>query len=84
MDREVSEPCFFLVNSTINNTIVINSIRNTVNFAGSFLYGAVENCCSGLRCKEFHEVFNVSNTETDPSAIATDPESVCFCEYGKL
>ena len=29
---------------------------------------------------EFHEVFNISNSEFDPSVIASDPFEVCFCD----
>ena len=32
----------------------------------------------------FYNIFNTSNTETDPSAIASDPQKVCFCDDNKL
>ena len=51
---------------------------------GSSIYGDVSPCCAHDLCKNFYKTFNISNTETDPSAIASAPQDVCFCDDNKL
>ena len=84
-DYKSHDPCFFHVNtsSSENNTVLVNFVNNTADFAGSSLYGDITNCCSTFPCKEFMNFFNTSNTETNPSAVASDPEKICFCKEGK-
>ena len=31
----------------------------------------------------FSHIFKISNTESDPSAIAADPDNLCLCKDGK-
>lgn len=40
-------------------------------------------CCITPQCMEFYGIFQVKNTEQDPSAISSDPYDVCLCEEGK-
>ena len=77
--------CFFYIYSgTSTETIEINFVNNTANFAGSSLYGGgIHICILHVPYAYFHQVFNVSNTELDPSAIAADSQDLCFCEDGK-
>ena len=70
------DPCFFYASSP--STIQIEFLNNTADYAGSSLYGPVSSCCTRSPCMEFHEVFNISNSEFDPSVIASDPFEVCF------
>ena len=72
------DPCFFYASSP--STIQIEFLNNTADYAGSSLYGPVSSCCTCFPCMEFHEVFNISNSEFDPSVIASDPFEVCFCD----
>ena len=50
-------------------------INNTAPVAGSSLYVGRNKC--------FPTVFNLSNTEADPSAFASDPVNICLCNKGK-
>ena len=80
--------CFFQVlkegpsNDPIS-TIHVDFMNNTADYAGSSIYGVQPDCnpldtmISGS--DQFKEIFNTVNTEADPSAISSDPESVCFC-----
>ena len=43
------------------------------------MYGDLQECSQ----KDFYAVFNITNTEADPSAIASDPYKVCMCENDK-
>lgn len=69
--RKPEDPCFFHVDSqALSNTVKVSFVNNTADFAGSSLYGGIFSCCTGSACKpSFYDVFNTSNTETDPSAM---------------
>ena len=85
-DRKPDETCFYHVvdSSRSNNTVEINFVRNTATFGGFSIYGDVSPCCGDHLCKNLYNTFNISNTETDPSAIASAPQRVCFCDENKL
>ena len=73
------DQCFFkevFPNST--DTIRVTFISNTAGFAGASIYGGIS-----WLCDHFQVIFNVSNTEDDPSAIASEPSGVCLCEESK-
>ena len=83
-DTVAGGPCVFVIDPpTMNSTIEVNFIHNTAGYAGSSLYGHMESCCEDISCKHFYTIFNTSNTEQDPSAFASDPNHICFCEDGK-
>ena len=72
------DKCFFkevFPNST--DTIRVTFINNTAGFAGTSIYGEIRDC------GHFYDIFNVSNTENDPSAIASEPNGVCLCKESK-
>jgi predicted outer membrane repeat protein len=71
-DRRANDPCFVQVKQ--HKTVTIEFINNTADFAGSSLYSGM------LACNYF---FGLSNSEADPSALASDPFTLCFCEEGK-
>ena len=73
--------CFFQLSGSLvtENHPQVDFIGNTASFAGSSLYGNIRNCSQD----DFYAVFNIANTEADPSAIASDPYQVCLCENGK-
>ena len=79
--------CFFYLDVSHSfGTTTVNFVDNTADYAGSSLYGTGINlCCMSLEvtCTNFSQVFNVSNTEADPSAIASEPNNVCLCGHGK-
>ncbi len=79
-DSKPGEQCFYRDTDSIisEDTVTVNFFRNTANFAGSSIYGYA------ALCKDFYNIFNTSNTETDPSAIASDPYKVCLCDADKL
>ena len=85
-DRNPGETCFYHVvdSSRSNNTVQIIFVNNTAQFGGSSIYGDVSPCCGDDLCKNFYNTFNISNTETDPSAIASAPQGFCFCVDNKL
>ena len=73
------DQCFFkevFPNST--DTIKVTFINNTAGFAGTSIYGEIS-----WHCNHFFDIFNISNTENDPSAIASEPWGVCLCEESK-
>ena len=76
--------CFFNASSGIDHPQV-DFIGNTATFAGTSLYGdIIQECCAQTdNCTVFNTIFNITNTEADPTAIASDPYQVCFCEEGK-
>ena len=79
--RSWHDQCFFhVVSPELKDTVDIIFINNTAEHAGSSLYG-FDGSCQFLDM--FHDIFNITNTETDPSAIASDPGDVCFCREGK-
>ena len=43
------------------------------------MYGGLQGCSE----EDFDAVFGITNTEADPSAIASDPYKVCLCEKDK-
>lgn len=71
--------CFFQAEPPTDATKVI-FVNNTADFAGSSLYAAIEPCCSTKECRTFYNIFNTSNSEEDPSAIAYDP-SLVLCAF---
>ena len=80
-DGKSGDPCFYhVMDSAMYNTATVDFVGNTTGFGGSSLYG---NNAYTL-CKNFYNIFNTSNTETDPSTLASDPHSVCFCDEEKL
>ena len=70
--------CFFNASSGIDHRRV-EFIGNTASTGGSSLYGDLQGCSE----EDFHTIFNITNTEDDPSAIASDPFRVCSCENNK-
>ena len=71
--------CFYTLMSPDTGTRFY-LINNKADFSGSTLYGGrIGGCCAFPPCK----IFNTSNTESDRSAIASDPEEVCFCDKDK-
>ena len=76
-DSKPGDPCFYHVMDS-PKTVTVDFVRNTADLAGSSIYGEV------LKCKNFPSVFNTSNTEKNPSAIASDPERLCLCDGDKL
>lgn len=78
---QMQTPCFFSAVSTeLRDTISVSFMNNTAGAGGTSLYGDFGNCCNPGECNEFYDIFNVSNTETDPSAIASEPSGLCICE----
>ena len=79
-DSKPSDPCFF--NRTLlTDNIETDFIGNSAVLAGSSMYGDFSSCCeSDTSCDLFFDVFQIQNTEEDPSAIASSPDSVCLCE----
>ena len=74
--------CFFNASSGFDHPQV-DFIGNTATFAGTSLYGDIQECCAQTGdCEAFHAIFNITNTEADPTAIASDPYQVCLCEEG--
>ena len=72
-----NEQLCFLHKESASQLIFAN---NTANISGSSLY--VNGLSNGLSfCLE--SIFNISNTESDPSAAASDPYRLCLCEDGK-
>ena len=82
-DGFLGYPCFYhLMDSSMYN-ITVDFVGNTAGFGGSSLYG--NNVLQdGSLCKNFYNIFNTSNSETDPSALASDALRVCFCDEEKL
>ena len=70
--------CFFNASSGTDHRRV-NFIGNTASSGGSSLYADLQGCSK----EDFDAVFNITNTEADPSAIASDPFEVCLCEKNK-
>ena len=70
--------CFFNASSGIDHRRV-DFIGNTASYSGSSLYGGLQGCSE----EDFHTIFNITNTEDDPSAIASDPYEVCSCQNNK-
>ena len=67
------------------STVHVGFFNNSADYAGSSLYGAHQSRCYPLRGmqsgeEQFDRIFNITNTEDDPSAVTSDPESVCFCQ----
>ena len=83
--------CFFQVeigpSSDPVGNIKVDFVNNTANYAGSSVYGPILNCKT-MQGKNsgwdvFWKIFNVTNTESDPSAITTNPFAVCLCDSGR-
>ena len=72
-----TDQCFFKeVFPNSKDTIRVTFINNTAGYAGTSIYGEISVCYYN-----FYE--NVSNTENDPSAIASEPSGVCLCKESK-
>ena len=72
--------CFFkevFPNSTDTIRSRVTFINNTAGYAGTSIYGDIGDCYN------FYDIFNISNTENDPSAIASEPWGVCLCKESK-
>ena len=84
VDTPPSGLCLFKVvdaQPAPSNTVQVSFMNNTAHYAGSDIYGDVERCCeSSLTCDDFYDVCKTSNTENDPSAVASDPQEVCLCD----
>ena len=79
------DPCFYhVMDSSMHNTVTVDFDGNTAGFGGSSLYGNNALYEGGSLCTNFINIFNTSNTETDPSALASDPHRVCLCDEEKL
>ena len=74
-DYEDNDPCIFHTDSPIYSNIDVDFIENTATLSGNSLYGDGLKTCG----TSFNYVFNVTNTESDPSAIASDPYGICLC-----
>ena len=70
--------CFFDASFGIDQRQV-TFIGNAASYGGSSLYGGLQGCSEEV----FDAVFDITNTEADPSAIASDPYKVCLCESDK-
>jgi predicted outer membrane repeat protein len=81
IDNSGSDQCFFHADSNSTGTIEINFYGNTATFAGSSVFEGGSGTIGS--CERFNDFFNISNTETNPSAISSNPLKVCFCEDGK-
>ena len=82
IDTELHKSCFFSVNSSKN---IVDLINNTADYAGSAIYGDVLECCDNVSsCNQLYDIFNTSNTNSDPSAIAAKPHDVCLCDEDQL
>ena len=84
--------CFYQfdgINQTISDlNIDITFENNTAYFAGSALYGGLVDFCLLVpfeteRSNSFDSIFQVQNTDDDPTAISSDPYQVCFCNNSK-
>ena len=79
--------CFFQADLDYSD-IRIDFINNTARKAGSSLYiPSTFDFCNTKVGKEsgsevFEMIFILNNTESDPSAIASDPVRICSCEHG--
>lgn len=85
-DSRDSSACFFDADLAAFNSTTVRFLNNTAGAAGTSLYGGLDSCCSfdvGSFCELFYNLFKISNTETDPSAIASDPYQVCPCDDNK-
>ena len=79
-DYTINDPCFFRLDPTSpKDTIEIEFKNNSANVAGSSLYGGMDNCIS----EDFKTIFNISNSNEEASAIASDPDNVCFCDQNQ-
>ena len=66
------QPCFFDIDlQRVYKTINVNFINNTAGSAGSALYGSLD-CCDNQLCEGFHSIFNIYNSEANPSAIVSN------------
>ena len=84
INNYIPASCFFQVYpSNANDAIKVSFINNTADFAGSSLYGSVDLCCVTESCDNFYDIFKISNTESDPTAIASDAADICPCEPGR-
>ena len=78
------DKCFFnVVSPEFRDTVRVSFISNTAGGPGTSLYGDIDKCCDTSECNNFFNIFNISNTETHPSAIASEIRRVCVCEDGK-
>ena len=84
------QPCFFDLDlQRVYKTINVNFVNNTAGSTGSALYGGID-CCDNQPCEGFHSIFNIYNSEDDPSAITSSEtdgicfsDRICFCEEKK-
>ena len=77
------DKCFFnAVSPEFRDTVRVSFIGNAAGGPGTSLYGVIDKCCDLPKCNNFFSIFNISNTETHPSAIASETKRVCVCEDG--
>ena len=78
--------CFFKIEDEskfdpAEPNILIEFDNNTAGEAGSALYGGQVKVCK--LNDYFDSIFKIQNTDDDPSAISSDPRTVCFCNGSK-
>ena len=97
-DVRRSAMCFFQIDQLntsnqsnfvpANMNIRIEFNNNTAESAGSALYGGNVDFCISFRNiggqNFFGSVFQIQNTNDIPSAVSSDPYSVCFCTGMKV
>lgn len=74
-----TDDCIFRADLQSYKSIDVNFTENVAELSGNSLYGGGLETCG----VPFYYIFNVSNTETDPSAVASDPNAICLCTDGK-
>ena len=78
--EEQDAGCFFHAESSASGTIEVKFANNSANYSGSSMYGnGIALCCDDSNCNNFFDIFDISNSEADPSAIGSDPDKVCLC-----
>jgi len=86
----IGSTCFYrfdeLNQPKSDQNIQITFENNTALYAGSALYGGFVDICvlesstRGETNNYFDSIFQVKNTDRDPSAISSDPYRVCICD----
>ena len=81
--NNLRDKCFFnVISPEFRDTVRVSFINNTAGGPGTSLYGVIDKCCDSPECNNFFNIFNISNTEIHPSAIASETKRVCVCEDG--
>ena len=97
IDPDILSPshpvCFFQIipdgpaNDPVS-TISVNFLNNSAGYAGSSIYGGHIHHCTPIKWEKsgedvFRKIFNITNSEEDPSAITSDPLNACLCSSGR-